>query len=150
MYPNERVARFITENFVPVRVHVREQAEEFKRLGDAYSAYWTPTILVLDADGTEQRRVEGFLPAEDLIGQLALGLGASALAGSRFDEAQRRFDEVAERHDGSEEGAEATYWAGVARYKATNDPGALAEIGRKFREQYQDTSWAKKASVWDT
>ncbi|MBA2457623.1 MAG: tetratricopeptide repeat protein [Gemmatimonadales bacterium] len=148
MYPDERVARFVEENFIPVRVHVREQADEFKRLGARYSAQWTPTILVLDPEGVERHRIEGFLPAGDLIAQLALGLGHSAFARGDFAGAERRFREVAERHGDSEAGAEALYWAGVSRYKATNDAAALAETAQRFRERYQDTSWAKKASVW--
>jgi len=43
---------------------------------------------------------------------------------------------------------EAQYWAGVAKYKATGDPAALKETGRAFSKQYQDSTWAKKASVW--
>lgn len=148
MYPNERVACFVVENFIPVRVHVRDQAQEFQRLGAKYAAQWTPTILVLDPDGTERHRVEGFLPVDDLIAQLTLGLGHSAFVRGKFEEAARHFREVADRHAGSEAGAETTYWAGVSRYKTTNDGSALADTARRFREQYQDTSWAKKASVW--
>jgi TolA-binding protein len=79
---------------------------------------------------------------------LALGLGHSAFARGEFGEAERRFRQVSERHGDSEAGAEALYWAGVSRYKASNDAAALAETARQFRERYQDTSWAKKASVW--
>src|SRR2546423_639106 len=43
---------------------------------------------------------------------------------------------------------EALYWAGVARYKATNDPSALEQTAQAFAQRYQDTAWAKKASVW--
>ena len=135
--------------FVPVRVHVRDQVQDFQRLAAEYGEQWTPTILVLDADGTERHRVEGFLPADDLIAQLALGLGRSAFARGSFEEAERRFRDVVERHPRSEAAAEALYWAGVSRYKATQDAGALADTARRFRERYPDSSWAKKASVWD-
>ena len=43
---------------------------------------------------------------------------------------------------------EALYWAGVARYKATGDAAALAETAAEFANRYQDSAWAKKASVW--
>jgi hypothetical protein len=36
----------------------------------------------------------------------------------------------------------------VSRYKATNDPSALGATFKKFQERYQDSAWAKKASVW--
>jgi hypothetical protein len=148
VYPDERVARFITENFIPARVHVREQAADFQRFGQRYNAQWTPTLLVIDPDGQERHRVEGFLPADDLLAQLTLGLGHSAFARQDWKEAERRFREVVDRYPDSEAAPEAQYWAGVSRYKATNDPSALGETARAFTQRYQDSSWAKKASVW--
>ena len=148
MYPDERVARFITENFIPARVHVREQPDAFRRFGERYNAQWTPTILVIDPEGKERHRVEGFLPADDLLAQLTLGLGHSAFARQDWKEAERRFREVVDRYPDSEAAPEAQYWAGVSRYKATNDPSALGETARAFTQRYQDSSWAKKASVW--
>ena len=32
-------------NFLPARVHVKENPEDFKRYSERYSAPWTPTIL---------------------------------------------------------------------------------------------------------
>jgi len=138
----------VNENFIPVRVHVRNQADEFKRLGERYGAQWTPTILVVDPTGEERHRVEGFLPAADLLAQLELGLARSEFARSNFAEAERRFREVVQRYPESEVAPEALYWAGVARYKATGDASALGETAKKFQERYRDSSWAKKASVW--
>ena len=149
MYPDERVARFVADNFIPVRVHVRDQAEEFKRLGAKYSAQWTPTILVLDSDGAERHRIEGFLPAEDFLAQLKLGRAHAEFRRSAFSDAQRHFKAVVDDHPTSEVAAEALYWAGVSQYKATNDPAALGETAQSFKDRFQDSSWAKKASVWD-
>jgi hypothetical protein len=36
----------------------------------------------------------------------------------------------------------------VAKYKATGSGDALAETATEFRKRYQDSEWAKKASVW--
>lgn len=127
---------------------MRDQAEDFKRLGERFSAQWTPTLLVIDQTGTERYRVEGFLPADDLLAELTLGLGHSAFARSDFAEAEKRFREVLERFPNSEVAAEAQYWAGVSRYKATNDAAALGETARQFTQRFQDSTWAKKASVW--
>jgi tetratricopeptide (TPR) repeat protein len=148
VYPNPKVAAFINEHFVPVRVHVRDQADEFKRLGARFSAQWTPTILIVDEGGEERHRIEGFLPADDFLAQLELGLGHAAFARSDFAEAERWFRHVIEAYPDSDAAPEALYWAGVARYKATGDAGALAETYREFQKRYKDTSWAKKASVW--
>lgn len=142
------MARFITENFLPARINLHEQPADWKRFGERYGVQWTPTILVIDPSGTERHRIEGFLPADDLLAQLALGLAQSAFARQQFADAERRFREVIERFPRSEAAPEALYWAGVARYKATNDASALAQTAEAFVHRYQDSSWAKKASVW--
>jgi hypothetical protein len=147
VYPDERVAHLINQNFIPARVHVREQPEDYRRFGQRFGAQWTPT-LVIAPDGTERHRIEGFLPSEDLMAQLLLGLGHSAFSRERWEEAERRFREVVERFPKSDAAPEALYWAGVARYKGKGDANALAETGREFTKRYQDSSWAKKASVW--
>ena len=138
----------IMENFVPVRVHVREQAEEFRSLGKRFGAEWTPTILMLDPSGEERYRIEGFLPAEDFMAQLGLGLGRVHFSAGRFQDAENQFREVRERHPHGDAAAEAQYWEGVSRYKRTNDPSALADTARAFQKSYTETPWAKKASVW--
>jgi hypothetical protein len=148
VYTDPRVANLIQERFTPVKVHVRERADEYKRLGERYNAQWTPTILVIDPDGEERHRVEGFLPADDYLAQLTLGLARSAFARHQFAEAERLYREVVEKYSGSEAAPEALYWAGVSRYKATGDASALVDTADQFSKRYQSTSWAKKASVW--
>ena len=148
MYPDERVARFITENFIPARVHVRDQAEDFQRLGAQYEAQWTPTILELDPEGRERHRIEGFLTADDFLAELRLGVGHTAFKRGKWDEAQRHFDEIVKSHADSDAAPEARYWAGVSRYKASGDPAALGETARVLAERYGDSTWAKKASIW--
>ena len=148
MYPDERVARFITENFIPARVHVRDQAEEFKQLGAKYEAQWTPTILELDAEGRERHRIEGFLTADDFLAQLRLGVGHAAFKKGKWDDAERTFNEIVRSHPESDAAPEARYWAGVSRYKASGNPTALGETASALAERYGDSSWAKKASIW--
>ena len=148
MYPDPRVARFISEQLEPVRVHVREQKDEYKRLSERYDAQWTPTILILDSEGEERHRVEGFLPVDDFLSQVALGLSKSAFQRKDYAEAERRYREVVDKFPSTDAAAEALYWAGVSKYKGSNDASALKATSAAFRERYQDTAWAKKASVW--
>ena len=138
----------MTENFLPARIHVREQKADWERFGQRYGVQWTPTILIVDPSGAERHRIEGFLPAEDLLAQLTLGLGKSAFARQQFGEAERWFRGVLERFPRSDAAPEALYWAGVARYKATNEPSALEQTAQAFAQRYPDSAWAKKASVW--
>jgi TolA-binding protein len=148
VWPDQRVAKFVNENFLPTRVHVRDDSALFVKYGEKYNAQWTPTVLELDENGVERHRIEGFLPTEDFLAQLMLGRAQMAFAEGRWEEAERRFREVVDQFPASDAAPEALYWAGVAPYKATHDPASLGATARAFRERYQDTSWAKKASIW--
>jgi hypothetical protein len=148
VYPDPEIAKLVTGRFIPVRVHVKNNAADFKRLGQMFDAQWTPTTLIIDPDLTERHRIEGFLPREDFGSQLELGLGKAAFGREDFTAAERIFEEVLRKYPSTDAAPEAQYWAGVSRYKASGDPKALAEITRRFRERYADSTWAKKASVW--
>ena len=149
MWPDPRVARFVEENFVAARVHVKDDGALFQKYSEKYGAQWTPTILELDPEGEERHRVEGFLPADDLLPQLMLGRAQIALAEEQWDDAERRFREIVDKFPESDAAPEALYWAGVSDYRATEDPSALRDTQRAFRDRYSQSSWARKASVWE-
>lgn len=115
---------------------------------ERFGVNWTPTILLLDSSGTERHRIEGFLPADDFLAQLYLGLGQIAFKTGKFDEAEKWFRRVVDELPESDAAAEAQYWAGVARYKATGDGSALGATAAAFKSRYTDSTWAKKASIW--
>jgi hypothetical protein len=137
------VATFLTRNFIPVKIHIKEQPDTFKRFG----AQWTPTLVTLDSSGVERYRFEGFLPATDFLAQLALGLAHTAFAHEQWREAEDRFRAIVRDFPDTEAAPEALYWAGVSRYKG-GDLAALADTAKQFKTTYGSTSWAKKASVW--
>jgi TolA-binding protein len=148
VWPDERVVRFVADNFIPARVHVKDDAAEFQRLREKHAARWTPTILELDSDGVERHRIEGFLPADDFLAQLMLGRAQLDFKAEKWADAEKRFRAIMEKLPNSDAAPEALYWAGVARYKVTKDSTALKETARAFTTRYTDTSWAKKSSVW--
>jgi hypothetical protein len=133
----------VSQQLVPVKAHVKEQPKTFERFG----VQWTPVLLVLDPNGVERHRWEGYLPPDDFLGQLQLGLAKSAFAAQRWSEAEKLFREVAEKHPKAEYAPEAVYWTGVARYKG-GDKEALPATGRALKERYPQSSWATKGSVW--
>ena len=144
MYLEERVGELVRESFVPVKIHVKENPAGFERFG----AQWTPTVIVADPDGVERYRFEGYLPPDDFLGQLHLGLAKTAFARGDFPEAERLYRRIVEEFPESAAAPEALYWAGVSRYKETSDAAALKKTAESFRARYSDSQWAKKASVW--
>ncbi len=113
MWPDERIVRFVNQNFLSARVHVKDDAAAFKRFSERYQAPWTPTILLLDPDGVEQHRIEGFLPADDLLAQLMLGRARMAFQQQQWAEAERRFREIVDTLPQTDAASEALYWGGI-------------------------------------
>ena len=129
---------------MPVKAHIKEQKETFQR----FNAQWTPTQLVLDPDGTERHRIEGFLPVDDFLAQLELGLGKLHFQHESYEEAEKRLRGACDRFPTSGAAPEVCYWAGVSAYKRTNDPKYLGDTAKALKERYPDSEWARKASVW--
>ena len=144
MYPDPRVEGFIGENFLPVKIHIKEQPATFQRFG----AQWTPTIAILDPDGSKRHRFEGFLPADDFLAQLKLGLAHAAFARQQWTEAEQRYREIVDQLSDTDAAPEALYRAGVSKYKASGDPESLKDTAQRFKKTYSGSTWAKKASVW--
>ena len=142
-YPDKRVASYIGQHFVPVKVHVKEKPD----IATSYEVSWTPNVVVADEGGKARSRIEGYLPPEDFLAQLALGLGRYELDRQQFDKALHHFEEVSQRHKGSEAGAQALYWLGVAQYKQSKDPARLRPSWDKLMKDYPNSEWAKRANV---
>jgi len=129
---------------VPVEAHIKERPAYFHR----FDAVWTPTVLVLDPDGTERLRIEGYLPKDEFRAQLEMGLARVAFMRKRWADAEQRYAAVVERYPDSKVAPEAVYWRGVSRYKATNDHTALGDVPGQLEEKYADSVWALKALPW--
>lgn len=129
---------------MPLEAHIKEHPAYFHR----FEAVWTPTVLVLDPDGKERWRLEGYLPKEEFRAQLELGLARVAFVRKQFAEAERRYAELLERYPGSKSAPEALYWRGVSRYSATHDHSVLGELRAELEGRYPDSFWALKTAAW--
>lgn len=106
-------------------------------------------MLVLDPNGTERVRLEGYLPREEFRAQLELGLARVAFMSKNWAEAERRYAAVLDRFPNTQAAPEALYWKGVSRYKLTNDHNVLGELPEMFRQQYPNSIWALKTAAWE-
>jgi thioredoxin family protein/tetratricopeptide repeat protein len=129
---------------VPLEAHIKEHPAYFHR----FDVVWTPTVLILDSDGKERMRLEGYLPKEEFRAQLELGLARVAFMHKDWATAERMYAQVLDRYPNSKAAPEALYWKGVSHYKATNDHTILGELPRQFKEKYPDSIWALKTAAW--
>lgn len=109
---------------------------------------WTPTQIILDSNGDETYRNEGYLPKEEFRAQLELGLARVAFMNKDWKDAERRYAEVLDRYPNSKAAPEALYWKGVSHYKGTNDHTVLGQLAEEFRQKYTDSIWALKTLAW--
>jgi thioredoxin-related protein len=143
-YEDLKTAEFIQQNFIPVKAHIKEHPAWFHR----FDAVWTPTVLLLDADGRERARLEGYLPNIEFLAALENGLGRIALVHKKYADAERLYNDVVTRFPKSHPAPEAMYWRAVAHYKATNDHTVLGKVADELRNTYPASIWASKAIPW--
>lgn len=141
-YPNPEVERFIEEHFVPVQFNVVDQPDVMKR----FNTPWTPTILVLDADGKEHRRSQGYLDPKRFLAEMSLALLQAAIDRQEFQQAVQLSAETKRLTAGDPvREPEALYWSSVAAYKASNDANQLVQGWNHLLDEFPKSEWARKA-----
>ena len=141
-YPDSAVINYISKNSVPLQINVQTNAE----IAGIYRVFWTPTILVLDFNGTEYYHFNGFLPPDEFIPQLEFGLGTMALEKQDYKTATIQLKSVIDKYTRSDIAPQAQYWLGVSEYKDAHNVEALLNAWRKLKKDYPDSIWAKKVS----
>lgn len=138
------MASFIHQNFIPVEAHVKEHPAWFKR----FDAIWTPTVLVMDHDGHERYRIEGYLPKDEFRAHLEMGLARLDVLGKQWESAEKRYAHVVDTYPNAKVAPEALYWRNVSRYSRTHDAAPLQAVAGELKERYPDSEWTVRASVW--
>ena len=129
---------------MPLEAHIKEHPAYFHR----FDALWTPSVIILDPNGKERFRIEGYLPTGEFRAQLELALARVAFMSKNWADAERRYTEVLEHYPESKAAPEALYWKGVSHYKATNDHTVLGELPGQFQQKYPDSIWNLKTAAW--
>ena len=142
-YPQDEVALFINQHLIPVKIHIDDHPD----LTEKYRVPWTPTYIILGADGTEHYRETGYLPPKDFLAHMNLALGRAAFEDRDFPAAAGFFQTIVDRYGGSEVVPEALYFLGVSRNRmkggSSDDRKA---IWKRLLEEHPKSDWAKKAS----
>src|SRR5574341_722609 len=114
-YSDAKVQKFLVEEFIPLRSQC--YWDKPTELMQEYGVQWTPTFVVHAPDGKEHHRFVGYVPSDDLIAQLGLGIGKIYYDTNRFAEAIDRFKMVIERHPNAGATPEAVFLLGVSGFK---------------------------------
>jgi len=142
-YPNPDVSSFLRTHVIPVKLLYNAQP-----LAQRFRVVWTPTLIILDGDGNELYREEGFLPPERIVPALMLGMGKVKVHNRKFKEAITDLSLLVLKYPNSEEAPEALYFAGVARFRETNDLRAMRDAYENLSRKYPRSAWTIKASPY--
>jgi len=139
-YPDQTVIDLIEENVVPVRL-----SDDVAPWADKYKVTWMPTLITVNGEGKEHHRAVGFLPPEELIPSVLLGVGKVHFDADRIDKALQYFDQIVEKYPRSESTAEAIYLKGICQYKSTHNAKPLKMAYERLQADYPASIWTKRA-----
>jgi hypothetical protein len=142
-YPNAKVVDFVTSKVVPLRVPADAQP-----LSSDFKVTWTPTLISLDYYGKEHHKTVGFLPPDELIPSLILGMGKADFDTGQFNDAIVHLDELLASYAKSAAAPEAVYLRGVSRFKSSHDAKPLKEAYEKLAADYPGSEWVKRAQPY--
>jgi hypothetical protein len=141
-YPQNFVQDIVSEHCVPVQID--NSLDASKPLLTRFHHVWTPDLRILDQDGAELYRWNGFLPPAEFAGRLLAGLAHARLRLRQFDRAETLYADVLRRFPTAFAAPEAQYFAGVNAYRKTGEAKGLLQGWHELEKRYPGSEWTEK------
>ena len=142
-FEDASVVNFIASRLIPLRVPL-----DNKSLVDDFRIFWTPTLVTLDYYGREHQRTIGYLPPDEIVATLLLGMGKVSLGQGQFNEAGIQFNTLLNGFRGSASAPEAVYLRGVARFSTSHAVSALQDTYKQLLAEYPGSEWTRRAKPY--
>lgn len=143
-YPQDLVKEAITAYAIPVQIDNSDPKNNI--FLHSLHHIWTPDIRIINTDGYEMYRWDGFLPPFEFVARLQCGFGLAFLRLKRFDEAERCYVDVLRRFSTSYAAPEAQYYLGVTRYRRDPDSDEMLTQWAELRSRYPGSEYRVKQS----
>ena len=141
-YPDISVQEAVARLTVPFQLDNTQ--EKNQPTLQKYRHVWTPDLRVLDDDGTELYRWNGYLPPAEYAPQLIAALAHARLRRKEYQRAAELYEEVLRRFPTSLVAAEAQYFLAVSRYRATEQPSDLTHEWHELEKSHPQSEWTVK------
>ncbi len=145
-YPDQAVQSAITEYFVPVQIDTQDGSQATADAVQKFRQVWTPDLRILDADGVELYRWNGYLPPHEFLAQLLAGRAHALLRSGQDSDASAAYQDVLRRFPTSLVAPEAAYFAAVAAYRGSGEAPDLIGNWEKLQHRYPASPWRLKQS----
>ncbi len=110
---------------------------------------WTPDIRVLNHNGDELYRFDGFAPPAEFVARVLCGFAMANLRSKRFDQAEATYERVLREYSTSYAAPEAQYYLGVTRYRRDPESDELLTQWAELRSRYPTSEYRMKQSFKD-
>ncbi len=141
-YPQTTVSEAVEKYCVPLQIDNTEASAE--PLTDKYRHTWTPDLRVLESDGNELYRWNGYLPPFEFAPQFLSAVAHANFRLKRFDEATALYEDVMARFPTSLAAPEAQYYLACSRYRRSHESGDLLKGWHELEKTYPSSEWTVK------
>lgn len=142
-YPDTNVVDFTKNELVSLRIPADSEP-----LSTEFTLRWTPTLIILDTNGKEHSRTIGFIPPEEFIPTILLGMTRTYFDLRQFDPAITCLERIITNYPQSFAAPEAIYYRAVCGYKTIHDVGGLKRAYERIAKEYPSSEWARRASPY--
>lgn len=147
-YPDRAVQRFLDDHFVFHQIDTSRRDDALRPLYREIKPFWAPLFRATSSRGIELRRWFGFATPDELIAELELALVRNLMLERKEPDAVTRLHAMLERLPESPAAPEATFWLGVAEFKAGGrDFDQLTQRWNALMERWPASPWARRADV---
>lgn len=141
-YPETTVREAIERLTVPFQIDNSVDANQ--ELLERYRHVWTPDLRILDVDGTELYRWNGYLPPYEYAPQLIAAVAHARLRRKEYARAKELYDEVLRRFPTSLVAPEAQYFQATSAYRASHESRDLLSGWHELEKNYPESEWTVK------
>jgi hypothetical protein len=146
-YLQTEVVETILAHSVPLQFDNSKKENNFFLHGIHH--IWTPDVRILNHDGYELYRWDGFLPPSEFIARTLCGFALAYLRLKRFEQAEAVYVDVLKRFSTTYAAPEAQYYLGVTRYRRDPDSDELLTQWANLRSRYPESEYRVKQSFKD-
>lgn len=142
-YQSPEILSYIKSNFVFAKCDITDRSVPKIQ---ASPILWTPTFIVFANDGSEVRKITGYLNDLQFRAEMEIGRAMAFLRKAQPPKALKILETLIEDGANPFSLPEALYWAGVASY-FTNQRNAesLVPYWQKLLSNYPENVWAQRA-----
>jgi len=141
-YPQSAVSDAISAHCVPLQIDNSQPAAE--PLLQKYRHIWTPDLRILEANGNELYRWNGYLPPFEFAPQLLVAVAQAHLRLKQFDAASEIYEDVLKRFPTSLAAPEALYFSGISKYRKTHESNELLRGWHELEKSFPASEWTVK------